>query len=99
MINFVALTIAAVLLLQSSDPWSRVAALYHRRIQEAGIAGSSLMVVRDGAVVHKAFEGFQDLEARRPVDEDTIYHWASITKTFTGVAIMQLRDRGLFSLD
>ncbi len=30
---------------------------------------------------------------------DTIYHWASITKTFTGIAIMQLRDRGLLSLD
>ena len=34
-----------------------------------------------------------------PVDDDTIYHWASITKTFTGIAIMQLRDRGLLSLD
>ena len=30
---------------------------------------------------------------------DTIYHWASITKTMTGIAIMQLRDRGLLSLD
>ena len=45
-------------------------------------------------------EGFQDLdrEACRSTD-DTIYHWASITKTFTGIAIMQLRDRGLLSLD
>ena len=84
---------------QTADPWSRVAALYHQRLQDAGIAGSSLMVVRNGAIVHKAFEGFQDLERRRPVDEETIYHWASITKTFTGVAIMQLRDRGLLSLD
>src|SRR3954464_11112619 len=57
------------------------------------------MVVRNGAVVHSGVEGFQDLEARRPVDADTIYHWASITKTFTGVEIMQLRDRGLLSLD
>ena len=57
------------------------------------------MVVRDGAVVHKAFEGYQDLATKRAVDENTIYHWASITKTLTGVAIMQLRDRGLLSLD
>lgn len=87
--------------LQSSggDAWQRVAARYHQRLQDAGIAGSSLMVVRNGAVVHKAFEGFQDLDAKRPVDEETIYHWASITKTFTGVAIMQLRDRGLIALD
>ncbi|HLS47951.1 MAG TPA: serine hydrolase domain-containing protein, partial [Gemmatimonadales bacterium] len=30
---------------------------------------------------------------------ETIYHWGSITKTLTAVAIMQLRDRGLLSLD
>jgi CubicO group peptidase (beta-lactamase class C family) len=33
------------------------------------------------------------------VDEQTIYHWASVTKTFTAVAIMQLRERGLLRLD
>ena len=83
----------------SGDGWPAVAALYHQRLQDAGIVGSSLMFVRKGAVVHQAFEGFQDLATKRPVDADTIYHWASITKTFTGVAIMQLRDRGLLSLD
>ena len=35
----------------------------------------------------------------RPSAADTIFHWASITKTFTGIAILQLRDRGLLSLD
>src|SRR6059036_1114538 len=79
--------------------WSRVEALYRQRVQQAGIVGSSLMFVKDGAVAAKAFEGHQDLATKRSVDEKTIFHWASITKTFTGVAIMQLRDRGLLSLD
>jgi CubicO group peptidase (beta-lactamase class C family) len=79
--------------------WSRVESLYRQRVQQAGIVGSSLMFVKDGAVAAKAFEGYQDLATKRPVDEETIFHWASITKTFTGVAIMQLRDRGLLSLD
>jgi CubicO group peptidase (beta-lactamase class C family) len=83
----------------NSSGWTRVAALYHQRVQDAGIVGSSLMFVRDGAVAHQAFEGFQDLDRKRPVDAETIYHWASITKTLTGVAIMQLRDRGRLSLD
>lgn len=97
--------IAAVALLPilvvapAGDGWPKVAAVYHQRVAETGIVGSSLMFVRNGAVAYKAFEGYQDLATRRPVDEDTIYHWASITKTFTGVAIMQLRDRGLLSLD
>src|SRR5215213_9439545 len=93
---------AAALLLQAAapgDPWSRVAALYHQRVSETGIVGSSLMFVRGGQVVHRAFEGYQDRATKRATDEDTIYHWASITKTFTGVAIMQLRDRGRLSLD
>jgi CubicO group peptidase (beta-lactamase class C family) len=86
---------------QPSPPagFDSVARLYHDRVQQAGIAGSSLMFVEDGVVAAKAFEGYQDIESRHQVDEDTIYHWASITKTLTGVAIMQLRDRGLLSLD
>src|SRR5881398_2196642 len=88
-------------LVPASPPrgFDAVAALYRDRVQQSGIVGSGLMFVKDGAVAAKAFEGYQDLEAKRPIDEDTIFHWASITKTFTGVAIMQLRDRRLLSLD
>src|SRR5204862_7942248 len=35
----------------------------------------------------------------RRVDERTIFHWGSITKTLTAVAVMQLRDRKRLSLD
>ena len=97
-----ALALAAAFTVQTvpaGEPWARVAALYRQRLQQTGIAGSSLLFVKNGAVAHTAFEGVQDRAARRAVDQDTIYHWASITKTFTGVAIMQLRDRGLLSLD
>ncbi|HWT66226.1 MAG TPA: serine hydrolase domain-containing protein, partial [Terracidiphilus sp.] len=34
-----------------------------------------------------------------PIDAETAYNWASITKTFTAIAILQLRDRGKLSLD
>jgi CubicO group peptidase (beta-lactamase class C family) len=72
----------------------------HRKAAaEAGIVGASIAFVRDGEVVAADYYGLADLETRRPVDEQTIYHWASITKTFTGVAIMQLRERGLLRLD
>ena len=79
--------------------WTAVTATYRQLLAQAGIVGSSLMVVRDGRIVAHDEVGLQDRDARTPVDPDTIYHWASITKTFTGIAIMQLRDRGLLSLD
>ncbi len=79
--------------------WDDVVRFYEHRVREAGIVGSSLVLVRDGHLVSSRQVGDQDLDAKRPVDADTIFHWASITKTFTGIAIMQLRDRGRLSLD
>jgi CubicO group peptidase (beta-lactamase class C family) len=73
---------------------------FHRaELRRSGIVGSSFYFVRDGRVVAADHLGEQDAEAHVPVDARTIYHWASITKTMTGIAIMQLRDRGLLSLD
>jgi CubicO group peptidase (beta-lactamase class C family) len=79
--------------------WPAVVEGYRTAVQKGGIVGSSLMLVRDGQIVARQNEGMQNLDRREPVTNDTIYHWASITKTFTGIAIMQLRDRGLLSLD
>ena len=79
--------------------WSAVEQVFRQQIQAAGIVGGSILVVRDGNIVATATEGYQDLNTQRPIDAETIFHWASITKTFTGIAIMQLRDRGLLALD
>lgn len=84
---------------QAPASWPSVVDGYRRALQKGGIVGSSLMVVRDGRIVARQNEGMQNLDRREPVTNDTIYHWASITKTFTGIAIMQLRDRGELSLD
>jgi CubicO group peptidase (beta-lactamase class C family) len=63
------------------------------QMRRSGIVGSSFYLIRDGRTVVADHLGEQDATAHRPVDADTIYHWASITKTMTGIAIMQLRDR------
>jgi CubicO group peptidase (beta-lactamase class C family) len=73
--------------------------LHRSEMQRSGIAGSSFYFIRDGRTVAADHLGEQDSEAHAPVDARTIYHWASITKTMTGIAIMQLRDRGLLELD
>jgi CubicO group peptidase (beta-lactamase class C family) len=72
---------------------------YDQSMRRHGIVGSSFMLIQDGQVIAQEFFGLANQEKQQPVDENTIYHWASITKTFTGVAIMQLRERGLVKLD
>jgi CubicO group peptidase (beta-lactamase class C family) len=73
--------------------------LHRAELRRSGIVGSSFYFVRDGRILAADHLGEQDAEAHVPVDSATIYHWASITKTMTGIAIMQLRDRGLLTLD
>ncbi|MPZ17670.1 MAG: serine hydrolase [Luteitalea sp.] len=68
-------------------------------LEASGTPRRSLFVIQDGDVLRHEVYGLQDRDAKRQVDERTIYHWASITKTFTAIAILQLRDRGLLALE
>lgn len=63
------------------------------------VVGASVALVQDGQIVQHHEFGFGDRDLHQRTDEKTIYHWGSITKTLTAVTIMQLRDRGLLSLD
>lgn len=82
-----------------AQAYSGFRTFYNQKLRQHGIVGSSFMLIHDNQVIAREFYGSANLEKNQPVDEDTIYHWASITKTFTGIAIMQLRDRGLLKLD
>lgn len=79
--------------------WAETVGTWEATLEEAGIVGASLAAVVDGEVAARAHWGMADVAAGRAVDPGTLFHWASITKTLTGVAILQLRERGLISLD
>src|SRR6201999_4485015 len=72
---------------------------YEAGLKANGIIGSSLAIVRDGKAVLRDDYGLQGKSPNVVIEDSTTYDWAACTKTFTGVAIMQLRDRGLLSLD
>jgi CubicO group peptidase (beta-lactamase class C family) len=59
----------------------------------------SAALVHDQALLWSGAWGYADLESRRPAAADTIYGICSISKLFTGIAVMQQRDRGALSLD
>jgi CubicO group peptidase (beta-lactamase class C family) len=82
-----------------SQAWSPVAQEFHAALTREGVVGGSLWFLRGDSVLAREFHGAADLATGRPVDANTIFHWASITKTFTAIGIMQLRDRGRLSLD
>jgi CubicO group peptidase (beta-lactamase class C family) len=78
---------------------SEFKSFYESGLKQHGIVGSSLVVLDHNQIVFRDMYGYQNLESKQPIDENSTFHWASISKTLTGIAIMQLRDRGLLSLD
>ena len=61
--------------------------------------GLAVGVVRDGSLDFFAAHGVADIATNTPVTEDTVFRVASISKTFTAIAVMQLWERGLVELD
>ena len=79
--------------------WEPVAQEFHSALAREGVVGGALWFIKGDSVLAREFHGMADQATGRKIDANSIFHWASITKTFTAIGIMQLRDRGKLSLD
>jgi CubicO group peptidase (beta-lactamase class C family) len=69
-------------------------------IVDAGeLAGAVTLVWRGGKVVQSACVGWRDIEAEAPIQRDTIFRIASMSKPITSAAALMLVDEGRFALD
>lgn len=69
------------------------------KMDEAKMPGMAASIVRDGEVLWAKAYGYANIELDVPATVDTPFFLASISKTVTGVALMQQRDLGAFQLD
>ena len=63
------------------------------------IPGMSVAIVKDQEVLWAKGFGFVDLEHHTPVTPNTVFHLASITKTFAATLVLKLVDQGKLDLD
>jgi D-alanyl-D-alanine-carboxypeptidase/D-alanyl-D-alanine-endopeptidase len=66
---------------------------------DAHVPGLAYGIVVDGRLAHVGTLGVQDLESNRPVTGDTLFRVASMTKAFTALTVLKLRDDGRLRLD
>ena len=94
------LLFAALGLHAQTDPFQQT---FDSTLAHHGIVGGAFSFLHASRQPHELFHGDARLNANQaahqPIDARTAYNWASITKTFTAIAILQLRDRGRLSLD
>ena len=74
-------------------------ARFERFRQAAHAPGLVWGIVQDGRLVRFGGLGVQDLETGRPVTADSVFRIASMSKAFTALAILKLREGGKLSLD
>lgn len=76
------------------------AAAYARGVLSSQhVPGAAIAVIQDGKVLDEIVEGNANLQLSVPVNRTTLFQLASVTKTFSAVALMKLEQEGKLSLD
>lgn len=83
----------------SSLAMSALDAVLELDTRRGAVSGYVAMFARDGHVVHATTVGYADIEARRPMQLDTRFRLASMTKPVTAVAALLLIEEGRLRLD
>jgi len=68
-------------------------------VDAGDLAGAATLVWRDGKVVHSGCVGWRDVDAKLPIERDTLFRIASMTKPVTSAAALMLLEEGRFALD
>ncbi len=76
----------------------RLSGFFDSMLLTKGFNGS-ILVAKDGNILYENYHGFGDLRGKDPIADTTAFHIASTSKTFTGVAILQLVQQNKLSLD
>jgi CubicO group peptidase (beta-lactamase class C family) len=73
--------------------------IFREYVTAKKIPGMVWGIVIDGRLVHVGTSGVQDLYSHSPVTAATVFRIASMTKSFTVLAVLKLRDEGKLSLE
>jgi CubicO group peptidase (beta-lactamase class C family) len=72
---------------------------FAKRFADAGATGLVVGIIIEGELVYAQGFGVRDVQSQAPVDVDTVFRIASLTKSFTATAVLRLRDEGKVTLD
>jgi len=96
--RFLLFLVAAVGWAADSGQLAKVAGRMKELVEQKRIAGTVTLFQQKGELVHFEAVGWQDIENKKPMRKDSIFQIMSMTKPFTGTAIMMLAEAGRLSV-
>jgi CubicO group peptidase (beta-lactamase class C family) len=85
--------------LKSFAQENKVVAAIQQIMQESPVMGMSVAVVKNNKIVYNQSFGLKDAETNTPLSNENIFRIASISKSFSATAVMQLVEAKKLSLD
>ena len=82
---------------QREDRWLRLADFVESEMERTGVPGVAVGILHDGEIASGGY-GVTSVDHPLPVTDETLFQIGSITKTFTGTAIMRLVEMGTLDL-
>ena len=82
-----------------SSAFGEIDRAFREYAEREHIPGAVWGIIIDGRLAHVGVTGYRDVPSKSPVDSGTVFRIASMTKSFTALAILKLRDEGKLALD
>lgn len=89
----------ALMIACSTSPETEALDTLCKELFPAGEPGAAVLVMKGDDILFDKGYGLADLETRAPIDGNTFFNIASVSKQFTAVAVLQLAEAGKLSLD
>jgi CubicO group peptidase (beta-lactamase class C family) len=83
----------------SAERLKRLDNSMHALVDKGKLSGIVTCAARHGKIVHQSAYGKRDIENNKPMEMDTIFRLASMTKPVTGVAMLLLYEEGKWHPD
>ena len=71
---------------------------YDTALLPSGFNGA-ILVAKGGNIIFEKYRGFQNLDSVQPINAYTPLHIASVSKTFTAMAILKLQEQGRLNIN
>ncbi|NHK30238.1 MAG: serine hydrolase [Asgard group archaeon] len=85
--------------MSSNEIFDKMEGLIDKLMQGSKTPGLSISIIKDNKSVYTKGFGARDVKKNLPATENTLYGIGSCGKSFTALAIMQLSEKGLLSID